>query len=128
MATQSLGKIFVVEDNALNLRFFSDLLQLKGYEVTGTQDGNNAIEMIRKFMPDLVLMDVQLNGVSGLDLVREIKKDKYLGLTKIIVVTAFAMKDDRDRIMASGCEAFIAKPIAIENFIQMVETYIKKSE
>ena len=77
MATKDLGKIFVVEDNALNLRFFSDILKLKGYEVAGTQDGNMAIEMIRKFIPDLIFMDVQLNGVSGLDLVRQIKKDKY---------------------------------------------------
>jgi two-component system cell cycle response regulator DivK len=126
MATKDLGKIFVVEDNALNLRFFSDILKLKGYEVAGTQDGNMAIEMIRKFIPDLIFMDVQLNGVSGLDLVRQIKKDKYIGSIKIIVVSAFAMKDDRNRIMASGCDAFVAKPIDIENLIQMVAAQIVK--
>jgi two-component system cell cycle response regulator DivK len=126
MATKDLGKIFVVEDNALNLRFFSDILKLKGYEVAGTQDGNMAIEMIRKFIPDLIFMDVQLNGVSGLDLVRQIKKEKYIGSFKIIVVSAFAMKDDRNRIMASGCDAFVAKPIDIENLIQMVAAQIVK--
>ena len=118
-------KVLIVEDNELNLRLFSDILQSNGYEVISMQDGGEAVSMIRKSIPDVVLMDVQLQGGSGLDLIREIKDDKYIKHIRVIAVTAFAMKEDKERIMAAGCEDYIAKPISIEPFLEMVAKHAK---
>ena len=126
MTKETLGKVFVVEDNELNLKLFSDLLKAHSYEVSTTRDGNEAPELIRKFMPHLILMDVQLQGVSGLDIIKRIKEDKYIGTIPIIAVTAFAMKDDKDKIMASGCDGYMAKPISIAPFLQTIAKFIKK--
>lgn len=126
MPEAKLGRIFVVEDNELNLKLFCDVLLANGYEVQATRNGVEAAELIRKFMPGLILMDVQLQGVSGLDIVKQIKEDKYIGDIPIIAVTAFAMKDDKERIVATGCEGYMAKPISIEPFMEMVAKFIKK--
>ncbi len=126
MTKESLGKVFIVEDNELNLKLFGDLLVANGYEVGSTRNGIEAAELIRKFMPGLILMDVQLQGISGLDVIKQIKEDKYIGDIPIIAVTAFAMKDDKDRIIASGCEGYMAKPISIDPFIETVAKFIKK--
>lgn len=120
------GSIFIVEDNELNLKLFSDLLLARGYEVNSTRDGLIAAELVRKFMPDLVLMDVQLHGISGLEIIRRIKEDKYIGMIPVVAVTAFAMKDDKERIMASGCEGYMAKPISIDPFLEMIAKFIRK--
>lgn len=115
------GKIFIVEDNELNLRLFSDLLRAQGYEVSNTTNGNESIDLIRRFIPHVILMDVQLKGsVPGTDLIRQIKEDKYIGQIPVIAVTAFAMRDDQERIMASGCDAYISKPITIEPFLELI--------
>ena len=124
--TQSLGKIFIVEDNELNMRLFCDLLRSHGYEVESTRDGNEAIEKIKKFMPHLILMDVQLHGISGLDLIKQIKSDKHIGGIAVMAVTAFAMKDDKERIMKTGCEGYMAKPISIEPFLQRIAKFMQK--
>ncbi len=126
MQEKTANKIFIVEDNELNLKLFCDLLGAHSYEVGFTTDGNQAAELIRKFMPNLILMDVQLQGMSGLDLIKKIKEDKIIGGIPIIAVTAFAMKDDKDKIMASGCDSYIAKPISIEPFLQEIAKFIKK--
>lgn len=123
---ESAGRIFIVEDNELNLKLFCDLLIAAGYEVEATRSGNDAAELVRKFMPHLILMDVQLQGVSGIDVIKQIKTDKYIGEIPIVAVTAFAMKDDKDRIIASGCEGYMAKPISIEPFMETVAKFIKK--
>ncbi len=126
MSEQNIGKVFIVEDNELNLKLFTDLLKSNDYEVAFTRDGEGAVELMRKFMPNLILMDIQLQGISGLDIIKRIKEDKHIRHVPIIAVTAFAMKDDREKIMASGCEGYIAKPISIEPFLQIVAQYIKK--
>ncbi len=126
MPKANLGKIFIVEDNELNMKLFCDLLISHGYEINFTHDGSKAIEMIRKFMPNLILMDVQLQGISGLDIIKQIKDDKYIGAIPIIAITAFAMKDDKDRILSSGCEGYMAKPISIEPFFELIANFIKK--
>lgn len=126
MSKESLGKIFIVEDNELNMKLFCDLLVSHNYEIAFTREGGEAIEMIRAFMPGLILMDVQLQGISGIDIIRQIKEDKYIGATPIIAVTAFAMKDDKEKILASGCEGYIAKPISIEPFLQIINKFIRK--
>jgi two-component system cell cycle response regulator DivK len=127
MSNDKTKKIFVVEDNELNQKLFCDLLRSRKYEVAATADGNQAIEMIRRFIPDLVLMDVQLqNNISGTELIRQIKADKYIGSIPIIAVTAFAMKNDREQILKSGCDAYIAKPISIEPFFNTIAEFLAK--
>ena len=120
--------VFVVEDNELNLKLFRDLLLSQNYEVIDTKDGNVAVEMLREHMPDLVIMDIQLHGISGFDLIRDIKSDDTLSHIPIIAVTAFAMKDDRDRIMETGCEAYLSKPIAITEFFDLVNGFLRETD
>ncbi len=126
MQKKNLGKIFIVEDNELNLKLFSDLLVANHYSIEYTKDGNLAADMIRDFMPNLILVDIQLQSMSGIDIIKQIKEDKIIGLIPIIAVTAFAMKDDKERIMASGCDGYIAKPISIEPFLETIANFIKR--
>lgn len=119
-------KIFIVEDNDLNLKLFKDLLMSNDYEVSYTQDGFDALDLAKSIMPDLILMDIQLHGISGFDIIKEIKADDKVKDIPIIAVTAFAMKDDKQRIMDSGCEEYISKPIAIDSFLKTIGDFISK--
>lgn len=121
-------KVFIVEDNNLNLKLFKDLLEANGFITAFTQDGFEALEMIKKEMPDAILMDIQLHGISGFDIIRTIKSDDKVKNIPIIAVTAFAMKDDRDKILESGCEAYIAKPISIAPFLRTINEYTSKKK
>ncbi len=121
-------KIFIVEDNDLNLKLFKDLLEANGYDVSFTNDGLKAFVLIKEALPDLILMDIQLKGVSGFDIIAEIKKDKTLKHIPVVAVTAFAMKDDKDKILASGCEEYISKPIAIEAFLETINHFVFKDK
>lgn len=118
-------KILIVEDNELNMKLFSDLLDAHGYETQQTREGLKAIGMAREFMPDLILMDIQLPEVSGLEVTKWIKDDKALADIPIVAVTAFAMKGDEKRIRDGGCEAYIAKPISITSFLATVRKFVE---
>lgn len=115
--------ILVVEDNDLNMKLFCDLLDAHGYETMQTRDGRSVLEMVRGQRPDLILMDIQLPEVSGLEVTGWLKADPDLRDIPVIAVTAFAMKGDEERIKAGGCEAYIAKPISVGRFIEMVGRY-----
>lgn len=115
----------MVEDNDLNLKLFKDLLETKNIYVVESRGGEKVMELVADELPDLILMDIQLHGMSGFELIEKIKSDDDLKHIPIIAVTAFAMKDDRDRIMESGCEDYIAKPISIGSFLETVEQYLK---
>lgn len=117
-------KILIVEDNDLNLKLFRDLLEAHGYETVETKDGMEAIRLAGTLRPDLILMDIQLPEVSGLDVTRRIKADDSIKAIPIIAVTAFAMKDDEQKILQAGCEAYISKPISIVPFIQTVKRFL----
>jgi two-component system, cell cycle response regulator DivK len=117
-------RILIVEDNELNLKLFRDLLSANGYETLETKDGHEAISLTRNMRPDLILMDIQLPEISGLDITQKIKADPELRHTPIIAVTAFAMKDDEEKILAAGCEAYISKPISIGHFLSTVKTFL----
>lgn len=117
-------KILIVEDNELNMKLFTDLLQASGYEIVGTRDGTEALDLVRQHRPDLILMDIQLPEVSGLDVTRWIKEDDELADIPVIAVTAFAMKGDEERIREGGCEAYISKPISIGRFLETVRHYL----
>lgn len=125
-ATSENGKtILIVEDNELNMKLFNDLLEANGYTVIQTKDGRNVLELAREHSPNLILMDIQLPEVSGLDVTKWLKSDEDLKSIPVVAVTAFAMKGDEEKIMAGGCEGYISKPIAVNNFLETVANFIK---
>jgi two-component system cell cycle response regulator DivK len=114
-------KILIVEDNELNMKLFHDLLEVHGYSTLQTRDGREALDLAREHHPDLILMDIQLPEVSGLEVTKWIKEDEDLKSIPVIAITAFAMKGDEEKIRDGGCEAYIAKPISVANFLQTIE-------
>jgi two-component system, cell cycle response regulator DivK len=116
--------VLIVEDNELNMKLFRDLLEAHGYQTSGTSNGVEALELVRKMRPDLILMDIQLPQVSGLEVTRWIKDDPDLRAIPIVAVTAFAMKGDEERIREGGCEAYLSKPISVGKFIETVRRFI----
>ena len=116
--------VLIVEDNQLNMKLFRDLLEAHGYKSLGTSNGFEALELARQYRPSLILMDIQLPQVSGLDVTRWIKDDPELRSIPIVAVTAFAMKGDEERIREGGCEAYLSKPISVGKFIETVRRFI----
>ena len=116
--------VLIVEDNELNMKLFHDLLEAHGYDTLQTKDGMEALKLAREHRPDLILMDIQLPEVSGLEVTKWIKEDDELRSIPIIAVTAFAMKGDEEKIREGGCEAYIAKPISVANFLEVVERFL----
>ena len=124
MTTTLTKKILIVEDNELNMKLFHDLLDAHGYDTVQTRDGNDAYDLVLEHRPDLVVMDMQLPGVSGLEVTRRIKDDDTLKEVPVIAVTAVAMKGDESRIREAGCEAYIAKPIRIDELMGTVRQFL----
>lgn len=114
----------IVEDNELNMKLFHDLLEAQGYNTLQTKDGREALQLAREHHPDLILMDIQLPEVSGLEVTKWIKEDDKLRDIPVIAVTAFAMKGDEEKIRQGGCEAYIAKPISVSEFLETVQKFI----
>ena len=117
--------VMIVEDNELNIKLFNDLLEANEYNIIQTRDGLEALKLARQHKPDLILMDIQLPEVSGLDVTKWIKEDDNLKSIPIIAVTAFAMKGDEEKIREGGCEAYIAKPISVATFLQTVQRFLQ---
>jgi two-component system cell cycle response regulator DivK len=117
-------KVLIVEDNELNMKLFNDLLEAHGYETLQTKDGFKALEMAREHTPDLILMDIQLPEVSGLEVTKWLKDDDELASIPVVAVTAFAMKGDEERIREGGCEAYLSKPITVTTFIETVRHFL----
>lgn len=120
--------VLIVEDNELNMKLFNDLLVAHGYKTIQTRNGFDALELARKHRPDLILMDIQLPEVSGLEVTRWLKDDDSLREIPIVAVTAFAMKGDEERIRSGGCEAYISKPISVMAFLETVRKFIGPSK
>jgi two-component system cell cycle response regulator DivK len=118
-------RILIVEDNRLNMKLFRDLLRVKGHEMFEAGDGGEAIVMVRSLKPDLVLLDIQLPTISGLDVAKAIRADASLAHIPIIAVTAFAQSGDEEMTKESGCDAYLTKPISITSFIETVERYLQ---
>ena len=116
--------VLVVEDNELNMKLFHDLLEANGYNIVQTRNGLEAIDLAREHKPDLILMDIQLPEVSGLEVTKWIKEDDELRAIPVIAVTAFAMKGDEEVIRQGGCEAYISKPISVTSFLDTVRRFI----
>ncbi|WP_181707815.1 response regulator [Chthonobacter rhizosphaerae] len=116
--------VLIVEDNELNMKLFHDLLEAHGYQTIQTRNGIEALDLARAHKPDLILMDIQLPEVSGLEVTKWIKEDDDLRAIPVIAVTAFAMKGDEERIRQGGCEAYISKPISVSKFLETVRAYL----
>ena len=117
-------KVLIVEDNELNMKLFHDLLDSQGYETLQTREGLQAMALARLHMPDLILMDIQLPEISGLEVTKWLKDDEELAHIPVIAVTAFAMKGDEERIRQGGCEAYISKPISVMHFLETVRKHL----
>ncbi|MBK9079439.1 MAG: response regulator [Hyphomicrobium sp.] len=115
--------VLIVEDNELNMKLFNDLLVAHGYRIIQTRNGFDAIDLARTHRPDLILMDIQLPEISGLEVTRWLKDDENLRHIPVIAVTAFAMKGDEERIRSGGCEAYISKPISVMTFLETVRRF-----
>jgi two-component system, cell cycle response regulator DivK len=116
--------VLIVEDNELNMKLFNDLLEAHGYRTLQTRDGMEAITLARLHRPDLILMDIQLPEVSGLEVTKWIKEDDELRRIPVVAVTAFAMKGDDEKIRDGGCEAYMAKPISVASFLETVGRFL----
>ncbi len=119
--------VLIVEDNELNMKLFRDLLEAHGYATVQTREGLQALDLAREHRPDLILMDIQLPEVSGLEITKWLKDDEELKSIPVIAVTAFAMKGDEQKIREGGCEAYIAKPISVAHFVEMVQRFIGRA-
>ena len=114
----------IVEDNDLNMKLFNDLLRANGYETLPMRNGHEALETLKQAKPDLIIMDIQLPEISGLEVTRIIKQNERLRDIPVIAVTAFAMKGDEERIRQGGCEGYLSKPISVSTFVDTVRTYV----
>lgn len=128
MSTGAAGNktVLIVEDNELNMKLFHDLLEAHGIKTVETRDGTKVLDIARQSRPDLILMDIQLPEVSGLEVTKWLKDDAELKDIPVIAVTAFAMKGDEQKIREGGCEDYISKPISVSRFLEVVESYLKK--
>ncbi len=124
---QSNNSVLIVEDNELNMKLFHDLLEAHGYQTIGTHSGLEALDLARQHRPSLILMDIQLPEVSGLEVTKWLKDDDELRHIPVVAVTAFAMKGDEERIIQGGCEAYLSKPISVVGFIETVRQFIGKA-
>ena len=121
-------KVLIVEDNELNMKLFHDLLDAQGYETLQTREGLQALALARLHQPDLILMDIQLPEISGLEVTKWLKEDDELSHIPVVAVTAFAMKGDEERIREGGCEAYLSKPISVGKFIETVRHFLGAPE
>lgn len=117
-------KVLIVEDNELNMKLFHDLLEAHGIATMQTRDGKRVLEMVRAERPDLIIMDIQLPEISGLEVTQLLKADDDLKSIPVIAVTAFAMKGDEQKIREGGCEDYISKPISVSTFIEVVQRHL----
>lgn len=116
--------VLIVEDNELNMKLFHDLLEAHDIGTIETRDGNNVLDIARQTKPDLILMDIQLPEISGLDVTKMLKADDELKEIPVIAVTAFAMKGDEEKIREGGCEDYISKPISVTKFLEVIQKYL----
>ena len=120
-----MARILIVEDNALNIKLFCDLLAAHGHSPEAVTDSRQAHDAARSFQPDLVITDIQLPHVSGLELIRLIRSDEKLAEVPIMAVTAYSASGDEERIRSAGAQAYVSKPISVVKFVQQVNALLK---
>jgi two-component system cell cycle response regulator DivK len=121
-------KVLIVEDNVMNMRLFNDLLEAHGYTTLQAENGLEAMRIARLERPDLILMDIQLPEVSGLEVTERLKADEELRTIPVVAVTAFVMKGDEEKIRQAGCDGYLTKPISIAGFLQVVAQHSGDAE
>lgn len=121
-----MSKVLVIEDNPLNLKLFEDLLSILKCEVISSTTGKNAYELCKNTNPDLILMDIQLDGISGIDIIKRVKADKLLKKIPLVAISAYALKNEEEKIIDSGCDKYMSKPVSIEDFFDTVKFYLNK--
>jgi two-component system cell cycle response regulator DivK len=121
-------KILIVEDNELNLKLFCDLLRAHGFEVEPVRDGREALDRARAFEPELVIMDIQMPHVSGLELIEQMKAEEAFEKVPVLAVTAYAAKGDEERIRDAGAEGYVSKPISVMRFVEAVRALLPPPE
>jgi len=119
-------RILVVEDNDLNRKLFCDVLKSQGYAVEPVSDGREALDRARQFVPNLIIMDIQLAEISGVELIEQAKADPVLRPIPVLAVTAYAGKGDEERIRDAGAEGYLAKPVSIGPFMQAVKALVER--
>lgn len=119
--------VLIVEDNELNMKLFHDLLEAHDIQTIETKNGHDVLELARENKPDLIIMDIQLPEVSGLEVTKWLKDDEELKSIPVIAVTAFAMKGDEEKIRNGGCEDYISKPISVTHFISIIKQHLNMS-
>ena len=125
--SRGLARILIVEDNALNIKLFCDLLEAHGHATEAVTDSRQALQAAQDFAPDLVITDIQLPHVSGLELIRMIRADERLAEVPIMAVTAYATSGDEDRARDIGAQAYVAKPISVARFVQTVDELLESA-
>lgn len=118
--------ILIVDDNATNLKLASEVLEMEGYRVVRAVDAEQALRILQGTVPDLILMDIALPGMDGLTLTRQLKSTAHLSKVPIVALSAFAMKGDEGRAMASGCDGYIVKPIDTRKFSEQIQSFVAK--
>jgi two-component system, cell cycle response regulator DivK len=116
--------VLIVEDNELNMKLFNDLVETRGCTILQSRSGVEAVELARRHRPDLILMDIQLPEVSGLEVTQWLKDDEELRTIPVVAVTAFAMKGDEEKIRQGGCEAYLSKPISVAKFFETIDHFL----
>ena len=116
--------VLIVEDSELNMRLFNDLLEAFGYRTVKTRDGRQALPLAREHKPDLIVMDIQLPEISGIEITGRLKADTQLKDIPVVAVTAFAMRGDEQKILAAGCDAYLSKPISVTTFLETIRRFI----
>jgi len=124
MVARVAKKVLVVEDNELNLKLFCDLLRAHDYLAEPVRDGREAVVRAREFAPDLIIMDIQMPHVTGYEIILELKADDVLRTIPVMAVTAYAGREDEDRIRAAGADAYISKPISLARFMEAVRAFV----
>jgi len=117
-------KILIVEDNELNLKLFCDLLRAHGFDVEPVRDGREALERAQDFRPDLIIMDIQMPHISGLEVIELLKQQPLLAPVPVLAVTAYAAKGDEERIREAGAEGYVSKPISVVRFVEAVRALL----
>jgi two-component system cell cycle response regulator DivK len=120
-------RILIVEDNELNMKLLHDVLEAHGYRTLIAREGTTGLELARQHLPDLILLDLQLPDISGLDCVRQLKGERETQAIPVIAVTAFAMIGDERKALSSGCDAYVAKPIVLRDFMAIVEKFVGRA-
>lgn len=119
-------RILVVEDNPLNLKLIRDVLVFQGYDVIEAHSGEEGVDLAHERVPDLVLMDLQLPGIDGVEALRQLRQDPVVGDVPVVAVTAFAMKEDRERAYANGFDGYLSKPISVRALPAQVEAFLRR--